>query len=316
MKIFDLLTRKGKTSQTDSAEAAQQQGLSLKSIHQVIKDFPIGTQLGYYPEYKKDIKLDSLVVAYIINDTVIYSNNDITYTKTAAGPVLNLNTPEGPISVRHVVGFHIVLPLITRTTIDYTSNKGMMVDDAQQSSEKKINDFMRGGSITLFSRTASKMGISHIDTLVTKNIVLKDGLYANSKLVMLEPLLDTFECVDLRRMQRVDTEIPAEIQLPRDKKRYPCLIRDFSSKFIRFELIGNDELQHSLAAKRPLFLIIMPDPQGQQIVLSGIVHRKRKNFVIISLTSLFKKGVFQKFDQLDEFYIKASLLNHPNTKRS
>lgn len=314
MNLLDLLTLKGKKSKIKENDNLQP-GHSIENVFGIINEFPVGAPIGYYPEFKKDIKLDSLLVGYMINNHGIYSHNDISFAKTATGPVLNLVTPDAKISIKNIDSFHILLPLITRTTIDYTTKKSWNVDD-QKSSEKKINDFMRGSTITLFARTPNVRGIYHIDTVVSKNIVLKDGHYANSKLVLLEPQIDTFECMNLRRMQRVNTEIPAEIQLPKEKKRHPCLIRDFSEKFIRIELLDTKEIHHGVAVNRNIFLIIMPNDPDKQMIINGVVHRNRNNNVIISMNSLFKKGLFQKLDQLDEFVIKATLLNHPQTKRS
>ena len=43
----------------------------------VIEFFPIGKKLRYYPEFNKDIVLDTLVIGYGVNHHFIYSMDSI-----------------------------------------------------------------------------------------------------------------------------------------------------------------------------------------------------------------------------------------------
>lgn len=55
--------------------------------------------------------------------------------------------------------------------------------------------------------------------------------------------------------------------------------------------------------------------RDQALILRGTIHKKRKETVVISLQNLLKSGRFQTIDELNELFIKATLLEHPNTAR-
>ena len=49
----------------------------LARISSLVEFFPIGKKLRYYPEFNKDIVLDTLVVAYCINGHFVYAMESI-----------------------------------------------------------------------------------------------------------------------------------------------------------------------------------------------------------------------------------------------
>jgi microsomal dipeptidase-like Zn-dependent dipeptidase len=77
MKLFGLLNTKDGADAEESPGAAGRTALSATSVALVIKHFPIGTRLQYFAEYQKSSKNETIVVAYSINDHLIYSQKDI-----------------------------------------------------------------------------------------------------------------------------------------------------------------------------------------------------------------------------------------------
>jgi len=82
MKLMSLINPKTGVTSTLSSEASRDKGLSLKGVLQVMEHFPIGIRLQYYPEYQKETKIDTIIVAYVVNDFVLYSNKDMQVIET------------------------------------------------------------------------------------------------------------------------------------------------------------------------------------------------------------------------------------------
>ncbi len=51
--------------------------LDGRALGRVLQHFPVGGKVQFYPEYRKEILLDSVVIAYIINGEFIYSFADL-----------------------------------------------------------------------------------------------------------------------------------------------------------------------------------------------------------------------------------------------
>ncbi|MEW6429302.1 MAG: PilZ domain-containing protein [Thermodesulfobacteriota bacterium] len=318
MKFLNRITGRTGASPTLSSEESANIGLSLKAMAQVMEHFPIGTRLQYYPEYQKETKIDTIIVAYVVNDFVVYSNRDIQFAET--GPearTMRITQKGNDLPLDRVFSFDVLIPHIERKEIDYARSRENNAAEVVVPTEKNANDFKRGNSITLFCRNARAKGILQVDTEVKKSVVFNSGLYAKRKLVLLTPALESFECVDLRRFNRINTEIPAEIYLESKRTKGECLLQDFSERFVRVEIAkAHRTLHHSLEEGSSVALRISASLNGdQEMVLRGTVYRKRKENVVISLQNLLKQGRFQAIDELDELFIKAAMLEHPNTER-
>lgn len=316
MRFLSLISSKNGAERTVASQEAKQ-GLGLDSVVQVMHHFPIGARLQYYPEYQKEIKIDTIVVAYVINDYVIYANKDIQILDQATSKGVEIMQEGVPVPQERIFSFQVLVPHIDRKEIDFRVEKGSSPSGVAVAAEKVARDFQRGNIITLFCRNVKAQGILHIDTEVRKSVVFNTGLYAKRRLVMLEPMLDSFECVDLRRFGRINTQIPAEIY--RDKKKMPggCVIQDFSERFVRIEFSKANQaaVMPLLAEGGEIVLRIHLESEAKDLIVDGKIFRKRRNNVIIALQSLMKNGRFQTMDELDELFIKAVMLEHPATKR-
>lgn len=311
MKLFGLL-QKGTGSEKTGLSKTGQSGFSLQEVSQVLSFFPIGQRLQYFCEYHKAIKIDTIIVAYAINDHLIYSNNDIRLGEKAGQKIIFARVDGVDVEINYIHSVNILVPLITRTEVDFDKpGHGR----TQQGTERDINDFKRGNSITLFIRNSSAKGIPHLDTLVKRSVVLQQGIYAKQSLVVLQPELDTFECVEIRRFKRIDTRIPGKIQIAKDKTWYECHLIDFSEKFVRLELDVSKFRVESFSIGMNVVLDIDTGSADRLLVVHGSVHRKRKHFIVLSFKSIMKNGRFQPVEILDELYIKSALLDHPETNR-
>jgi hypothetical protein len=319
MKFFGLKTGQNSTASTISSQESAK-GLSMQNVQQVVQHFPIGFRMQYFPEYLKEKKIDTIIAAYVINDYVIYSNKDIRIIGQEDGERgLEMYQDGAPILLDRIHGFQILIPQIERKEIDYRVNLQQKQEGAMASMEKKANDFLRGNSITLFYRNPTLKGMLQLDTEVSKKVVFQNGPYAKRKLVMLQPLLESFECVDLRRFSRIDTRIPVQIfkEITTKQEEVEGFIQDFSERFLRVEIAEEKEhLFGTLGGGDKIVLKVNLGDQEPGLVLKGSIFRKRKNNIIISLRNVMKDGEFQPIDGLDEIYIKSVMLDHPNTGRA
>lgn len=316
MRFFGLKRGKNSSSSTISSQETAK-GLSLRNVQQVLQHFPIGFRMRYFPEYLKDKKIDTIIAAYVINDYVIYSNKDIQIVEQKDGQQgLEMHQNGETILLDRIHGFQILIPQIERKEIDFRVDVQQKKEGTLASMEKKANDFLRGNSITLFYRNPTLKGMLQLDTEVAKKVVFKTGPYAKRKLVMLRPLLESFECIDLRRFSRINTQIPVLIYNEGITKQEGTagFIQDFSERFVRVEIDG--EKEHKFAAVGggdKLVMKVILEDQEPELVLKGSIFRKRKNNIIISLRNVMKNGEFQLIDGLDEIYIKSLMLDHPKT---
>ncbi len=317
MKLFSLLNQRDGADGLESPETTGRTALSSTSVAQVIKHFPVGTRLQYFPEYQKNINNETIIVAYSINDHLIHSQKDIQPITRDGRRGFATNIQGTPVFFDVVSTFHILVPRIIRRVVDLARPRHQQETGASQElQEREINDFVRNNSITLLMRNDQTRGIIQLDTLVKRSsVILKEGLYPHKPLVVLEPLLDTFECIDIRAMARFDTEIPTEIFLAREDNPQPCLIQDFSEKFIRIQMeVAQQHLLKGMTIGQEVVLKVVPELQGQRLVLQGRVFRKRRDNVVISMDRIMRNGQFHPLDDLDEIYIKSAMFDHPNTK--
>lgn len=314
MNLFNLLTKKNNRTPSASTNTGSYIGMSSESVAQIMEHFPVGMRIQYYPEYQKSIKIDSIIVAYSINDHLIYSNKDITAATREGQRGFQARIQGSPMFFDRVSSFNILVPKLIRQAIELHRPPGK-ANLKKEMVERQVNDFRVGNSITMFYRSTPAKGILQLDTTVKRTVTLKEGLYPNKGLAVLQPLLDTFECIDFRAMARIDTEIPSEFFIDKNGKGHPCLIQDFSEKFIRIQIDEKHKrLLQGIGEGRKVVIKVNPEFHGRNLILQGQVFRKRGHTVIIALENLLKKGRFHPMDALDEIYIKSAMLEHPNTK--
>jgi len=311
MKIFGMFSQK-EAVDTNPAEVEQERGLSIDQVGRVIEHFPIGSRIRYYPGFQKEVKIDSVLLAYGFNKHIVYSAQDVTYDREKAGICLNIKG--GKLCLDRIMSFILLLPHVTRTEIDLEAGQGTAGNAAPK--ERQVNDFRRGNPIIIMSPTSKTSGMPHLDTVVIKTVRPKHGFYADRNLVVLEPIIDTFHCLDNRRFKRITTKIPVKLQIGQEEESCDCLLEDFSEKYFRIKILGSKRFFQLLTVGRTILLTLEADHQGQPLILRGNVYRKRRDIMVMVMQGTMKNNRFQPLNTIDELYIKAALLNRPETKRS
>ena len=152
-----LLSWKNKSSDgTQAREIQEESRMSMDNVREYLRYFPLGTRLQYYPEYEKNIQLDTVMLAYRLDGILVYNNRDLRFSQAEENQELLFKTESGERVVSNIESFRFVVPKSHRTLVDYTGA-------TEPSSEKKftertVNDFRIGNTITLLNKgTKGKM---------------------------------------------------------------------------------------------------------------------------------------------------------------
>ncbi|MDR2112938.1 MAG: hypothetical protein LBQ62_07560, partial [Candidatus Accumulibacter sp.] len=89
--------------------AAHDEGeIDLERIGTLIEFFPIGKKLRYYPEFNKDIVLDTLVVAYCANGYFLYSMESVEMGRDGLPSVFRANEGKVRLPAAELSAFQLL----------------------------------------------------------------------------------------------------------------------------------------------------------------------------------------------------------------
>lgn len=281
--------------------AAPAKSVDVEQLKTLIEFFPIGKKLRYYPEFKKEIVFDTLVVAYCLNGDFVYSSEAIecdargypTAFRTRDGGEL---TPIGDLRL-----FQLLVP--------DTSDLEMTLDYFRRALIGRGRQFNKGNYISLVSNAGTK-GVSTVDTEVVKQVLLSDGPYAQSKMILLTPEWKTLAVTDQRRKARAKTYAPVMVSVAGGRLGGPCTVVDMSDEAIRIRVRDRETALPEMAAGDGVTLDIDLGDAERHYTVKGIVIRRSAETCVIRLEGLLKDGKLVRFEPLDLLELKAGLLNY------
>lgn len=303
--MFGFLTKQ--TSAKGRGEAQEvRKTLDNERIVEIMECFPIGGKIRYYPEFRKDIVLESLIIAYGINNYLVYTQNDIHVERAGeAPPRILLDDDWKDVAVNELHSFCFVIPDvgITDKDLDYISKAAL----------KTGGWFQRGEQFTIMSLFTHK-GVPHIDARIRKNVLLKEGYYANHSVVVMEVLPDTLAHVDQRQHYRIKTNIPVGLYLSEDSEPHECLLVDFTESSFKLRVDMHPGLVQQLGRRRSIIVAVDLPAQMRSFILKGKVLRQDEAHIVVSLKSRLVDKQFEDIDLLGAIDLKACLLQHPETR--
>jgi len=303
--MFGFLTKQTAGKGKEEAQEVRKR-LDNERIVEIMECFPIGGKIRYYPEFRKDIVLESLIIAYGINNYLVYTQNDIHIERTEdAPPRILLDDDWKDVAVTELHSFCFVIPDvgITDKDLDYISKAAL----------KSGGWFQRGEQFTLMSLFTHK-GVPHIDARIRKNVLLKEGYYANHSVVVMEVLPDTLNHVDQRQHYRIKTNIPVGLYMSEDSDPYECQLVDFTESSFKLRVDMHQGLAHQLGRRRSVIVAVDLPAQMRSFILKGKLLRQDEEHVVISLKSRLVDKQFEDIDLLGAIDLKACLLQHPETR--
>lgn len=284
-----------------ASASATQMKVELERIKTLIEFFPIGKKLRYYPEFKQEIIFDTLVVAYCVNGDFIYSGEAIDHDSEGYPTAFRTgeNNKRTPVSALKV--FQLLVP--------DTSDLEMKLDYQRRALIGRGKQFNKGNYISLISNAGGK-GVSTVDTEVAKKIVMPDGPYAHTAMILLTPELSTLAVTDQRRKSRTKISAPVTVSLPVSGFSAPCTIIDISDGGVRIRVRDRGTTLPAMRSGDEVIIDIDLGEAEKHYSIKGSVIRSSSETCVVQFDGQFKDGKFSSFSPLDLLELKSGLLSH------
>lgn len=290
-----------KLAREQLSKSATNWGGNLDRLKALLDYFPIGKKLRYCPEFKKEIVFDTFVVAYCVNGNFLYSADAIDRDSDGNPTLFRTGENGEQTPVSGVKLFQLLVP--------DTSDLEMKLDYHRRALIGRGRQFIKGNFISLISNAAGR-GVSTVDTEVAKQIVLQDGPYAHTKLILLTPELNTLTVTDQRRRTRAKTCVPVMVTVLGGELTGPCTIIDISDGAVRIRVRDHDPAMPELHGGDEVILVINLGAAERHYTIKGAIIRRLPEICVVRLEGLFKAGRFSSFGPLDFLELKAGLLNY------
>jgi hypothetical protein len=189
-----------------------------------------------------------------------------------------------------------------------TSDLEMKLDYMRRAQLSRNGQFGAGNNISLISNAGVK-GISTVDTEVAKQLVLRDGPYAQRKMVLLTPEFSTLSVADQRRRPRTRINVPVTVFLPAENYTGQCAIVDISDAEIRIRLDEHGPAPIIQEGDAVIIDILLGGAERRYSV-NGAVLRHTAGTCVIALNGQFQDRRLLPFSPLDLLELKAGLLNY------
>lgn len=303
-----MLGRLRKKGQEGNKAAVQPKLLDNTRLVEIMRCFPIGGKIRFYPTLNDDLSFESIVIAYGINDHLVYTQNDIQVRVEEQETSFLLDDDWTDVSVNRVRSFCLLLPYVsfTETVLDYPSKAALM---------QGWQPFSRDERLTLISVLTDR-GVPHLEVKVRKRVTLKDGYYANHAVVVLEVRPETLTLLDQRQHRRIKTLVPARISCNEKGQVYSGVLVDFSEYYAKLEFDMTGPLAEASETARYIYLTLELGEQDRtrEYRLKGKVIRRGDGFVVMEFIGMRKDSQYMALEILDVLELKANLLQHPETQ--
>jgi len=271
-----------------------------RKLKLLFEHFPIGKKLRYYPEYLRDIVLHTIIIAYRVNGHFLYAH-DAVLLDDEGYPHGFLLAGDKILATEKVKTFQLLVP--------DTTEMELKLDYFTRAELGRAGQFRHGNVITLLTDSKGR-GIPTVDTKVERRQVMNEGPYEDSSTIIVTPDLDSLTVADKRRKQRVETSIKADLYLGADAPSVPCILGDFSERFLRLRIADPAAIMPPM---EPEERVVVEFDLGESSSLPcrfrGKVFRRVNDFCVIQIDQIFKYGEFQKINMMDIVEIKTGLLN-------
>jgi len=273
------------------------QALDVGAACAVLQHFPIGTSVRYYPEFKKNIQLDTVIIGYMVNNIPLFSAQDIVCEGEGATARLLLRHEKKP---SRVTSLSIIIP---------AENRGVgHLDYARREELERTGGLTRGNNITLMALV--RQGKTPlIQTTVTKNTIVKEGPFANTPVAVLAVDVTSLLLTDQRAHQRLQVQVPAQINIDNDAP-LDCTMADFSDHSVRLRS-GEAGWPANILAGHRLSLAFRLPGRDSDTVLRGEIYRVDYNDLVLMLEDIQRDGQCRRLEVIDVLEIKSKLLQLP-----
>lgn len=281
--------------------AATSDSVDVARLRMLLEFFPIGKKLRYCPEFKKEIVFDTLLVGYCMNGRFVYSGDSIQRDAAGAPTAFRSHENEPWVPVSSLKLFQMLVPDTTdlEKTLDY--HRRALIGRGRQ--------FNKGNYISLTANAGAK-GVSSLDTEVAKQIVLADGPYAQTRMILLTPEWKTLIVTDQRRKARAKTCAPVMLSVAGARLAGPCTVVDMSDDAMRIRVRDRESPLPAMNAGDGVTLDIDLGDGEHRYRIQGVVYRRSPETCVIRIEGALSEGKLTRFDPLALLELKAALLNY------
>jgi len=275
-------------------------------IRSFFTHFRIGQKILYFPEYHRKSVLNTILLAFRVNDAYIYSNDALRFR--ADGSLQGFRvSPREVLSVEELRRFQILLP--------DTSELERKLDYFTRAELGPAGHLRQGNIITLVNDSTERC-VPTIDAVIQRKQVMDDGPFEGSATILVTPDFTSLKLNDKRRHQRINADIWADLFYAPASPPFPCLLKDFSETSLR---LGTSETSGSMPQLEPGKLAAVEfDFGGVETTyrLRGRVIRWDSTTCVLQIEQILKDGEFDRIKLMDAVEIKTRLLNlNYETKR-
>lgn len=288
---------------SDDGISYQKAGIDTAKLKVLTEFFPIGKKLRYYPDVQLDVVFDTIIVAYCVNDRFIYSRDAIETDSNGNPSTFVIGEEKVELPVDHIQQLHLLVP--------DTSDMEGTLDYDRRAIIGRSRQFLKGNAITLMANAGAR-GVSTLRTQVAEQVTIKDGPYANSKMVLLNPELDSFSVTDQLHKSRGKTRVPVALYFKKDEPPYPCVLSDFSESSVGLRANENQHTMPPMEQDDAVTIVINLGEAAKTYTIKGRILRRSTDSCVIRLEELFKDHEFSHFNLLDFLELKTGLLNYGN----
>lgn len=271
-------------------------------LAELMRCFPISGKIRFYPEHRKDIVLESIVIAYGIDKQLIYTQHDIRVDSDTGKPVVTVDDDWKDRRMREVRSFCLLIPYVGGMEGDLDYDRRVALESG---------GFLQRGEVLTLMSLSNARGVPHVNCLVRKRTLLRDGYYANHAVVVLEIQSETLNHIDQRQQMRVRTAIPVTLQSSDDMPPVTAMMVDFTETSLKLRLGPSTD---PVAERKNLIITIDLPAHGRKFIFGGRPLRSDGDYLVLSLTSRFRDSRFRDIELMDALDLKATLLQHPSTR--
>ena len=280
----------------------QKPGVGAAELKLLTEFFPIGKELRYTPNLQLVVVLDTIIVAYRVNDHLIYSRNAIQTDGNGSPAAIAVGAEKTELPADQFRQIQLLVPDTSdmEGTLDY--DRRAIIGRTQ---------FQPGNAITLLANAGVK-GVASLRTQVTEQIVLKEGPYAGSKMVLLNPEFETFGITEQMHRTRGKTHVPVALYFKKDEPPYPCTLSDFSESAVGLHSLDGQHNMPPMEQDHAVTIVIDLGEAAKTYTIKGRILRRSTDACVVRLEELFRDHEFSRFNLLDSLKLKTSLLNYGN----
>lgn len=287
-------------AERNRAAAEPEPAPDAKQLRMLAEHFPIGRKIRYFPEFQRDIVFQTIIIAYGVNDHLVYSREAIRRDADGLPTAFMVDDRKTPLKLEQVRKFQLMVP--------DTTDMERSLDYIRRASLGRNGQFVRGNTITLIAETCHR-GIPSLDTQVDSRIKLKDGPYLDNQMVLLRPDFDTLRIADQRQKARVRSDLPVNLYVKEDAPPVACILGDFSDVSMRLATRPGQPGLPALRVNDKVTVVLNLGDATRTYRIRGVVFRAAADGCVVKLRQLYKDGDFSPIKTMDVLEIKTELLN-------